>query len=411
MVDKNKLSSYKKYLFDHDLPLMRKVAILSLVLYSAFGVMDYYLEVSNYNIFIIIRFYVFAPFMFLVYLLSFSKSFYKTHQFLLTISYTIGGLGIVYMLVLDQDNYSYYGGLFLIFAVGYFLLRVNWKFVSLGSIIIMGAYFAFALANQFDSTLNALLYSIFYLVFNFIGIFGSFTLSNIRYKNYLHEITIIDDKHSLQMQNDQNIVNLEISNYATIYSLARLAESKDHFTGNHLDRVGELALNLAQEIDESVFKKNDIVKADFLKSIEHASKLHDIGKIGISEEILMKPGIYTPEERLIMQEHSKIGSGTLYQIKKLYPRNAYINMGIQIAQSHHENWNGTGYPEGLTGQAIPFSARLVSVIDVYDALTNERPYKKEFSHQEAILEIKSLSGIKFDPEIVEVFLETCHEKR
>lgn len=147
-----------------------------------------------------------------------------------------------------------------------------------------------------------------------------------------------------------------------------------------------------------------------MKSIELASTLHDIGKIGTPETILMKPAAFTEEEYAVMKTHCMLGSTTLREIQNKYPKNDFINMGINICESHHENWDGSGYPRRLKGRDIPFAARIVAVVDVYDALISARPYKKAWSEEDSINEVIRLSGTKFDKDVVEAFIN-CFKKK
>ena len=265
-------------------------------------------------------------------------------------------------------------------------------------------YFIVSFLHSDENLFNYLIYSIFYINFNIIAIFGNYAFSNYRKKHYLQETTLKGDNIILEKQNYDNLIDIENSNYITIYALAKLAESRDSLTGDHIDRVASLSLNLSNYINESIYKKNYCVKLEFIQSIELASTLHDIGKIGIPENILNKPSKLTTEEREIMMTHCSLGSTTLREIQNKYSKNNFINMGIDICESHHENWDGTGYPRKLKGYDIPFAARVVAVIDVYDALISERPYKKAWTKEKSIKEIKRLSGIKFDKDIVDAFV-------
>lgn len=124
----------------------------------------------------------------------------------------------------------------------------------------------------------------------------------------------------------------------------------------------------------------------------------------------MKPGKLSPEEFEIMKKHCMYGSTTLREIQNKYKKNDFINMGIDICESHHENWDGSGYPRKLKGMDIPFSARIVAVVDVFDALISERPYKTAWTLEESIREIKRLSGSKFDADVVEAFTR-CYKSK
>lgn len=133
--------------------------------------------------------------------------------------------------------------------------------------------------------------------------------------------------------------------------------------------------------------------------IEQATPLHDIGKIGIADEILLKPGRFTAEEFEQMKRHTLIGAWILETSS--FP---VLRIAGEIALTHHEKWNGGGYPRGLSGPEIPLSGRIVAIADFYDALTHERPYKKAWTHEEAIAEIRAQRGVHFDPVVVDAFL-------
>ena len=133
--------------------------------------------------------------------------------------------------------------------------------------------------------------------------------------------------------------------------------------------------------------KTEIDEA-FIETIYHASALHDIGKVGITDSILQKPAKLSPEEFEIMKAHPVFGFNTLNAVLNSYPNNKMIRMGADIAKCHHEKWNGDGYPEGLRGEQIPLSARIIAIADVYDALRSKRPYKAPFTHEEAVKIIK-----------------------
>jgi putative two-component system response regulator len=189
----------------------------------------------------------------------------------------------------------------------------------------------------------------------------------------------------------------------TIFSLARLAESRDPETGQHLERVRTYARALAQEVATEK-GLGDVVDGEFIRLIYATSPLHDIGKVGIPDAVLLKPGKLTPEEFTVMKRHAAIGAETLDAAFKKYPRARFLQMAREIAAGHHERWDGKGYPCGLRGQEIPLSARIVSVADVYDALTSKRIYKDAFGHEEAVRIIREGAGTQFDPRLVEAFL-------
>ncbi len=192
---------------------------------------------------------------------------------------------------------------------------------------------------------------------------------------------------------------------AIIYGLARLAESRDTDTGEHLDRIQYYSCLLA----ERMAKQKSFINHEYIQKLRLASTLHDIGKVGIPDEILLKPGRLAEKERKIMQQHAVIGSRCLREIRDRLENDGFLAMAYNIAIGHHEHWDGNGYPYGVSGVEIPFEARVVAIADVYDALRSQRVYKDSMSHEQASLIIRQGSGTQFDPELVEVF-ERCSEE-
>lgn len=209
---------------------------------------------------------------------------------------------------------------------------------------------------------------------------------------------------SLVMEQVKEIAD---SQMATIYAMARLAESRDDDTGAHLERVRSYCELLAREAANRGIRG----AADplFVRTLGQTSLLHDIGKVAISDAILLKPGKLTAEEFEVIKTHTTLGAATLEAVSDLYPRNAFISMGIDVVRSHHERWDGTGYPDGLLGVQIPLSARIMAVADVYDALRSSRPYKQPFSHAESMSVIAEGRGSHFDPELVDIFVSAGAE--
>ena len=190
---------------------------------------------------------------------------------------------------------------------------------------------------------------------------------------------------------------------ATIFALAKLAEQRDNDTGAHLERVREYCMILAQQLSkESPYA--DHITEDFIDCIQHASPLHDIGKIAIPDRVLVKPGGLTPEEFNIMKAHTIIGAENMQSVFNKYADNTFIGMGIEIALYHHERWDGKGYPDGLVGRNIPLSARIMAVADCYDALRSDRCYRKGFNHEKVKEMLLEENGTHFDPEIIKAFL-------
>jgi len=194
------------------------------------------------------------------------------------------------------------------------------------------------------------------------------------------------------------------SQMATIFALAKLAENRDTDTGEHLERVQEYCRVLAKALRGSSSYAG-LIADDFIANIHQASPLHDIGKVAIPDEVLLKPGKLTEGEFEVMRTHATIGAQTLMAVLERYPENAFIRMGIDIARYHHERWDGGGYPDGLGGEAIPLSARVMAVADVYDAFRSDRCYRSALSHEATRGIILEGRGSQFDPIITDKFQE------
>ena len=191
---------------------------------------------------------------------------------------------------------------------------------------------------------------------------------------------------------------------AAIFAMSKLAESRDNETGAHLERMREYCKLLATKLAQSE-KYARTIDADFIDAIYAASPLHDIGKVGIPDRVLLKAGKLDLTEWETMKTHSKIGGDTLRAVDAQHPGNILIRMGIEIAEAHHEKWDGSGYPNGLCGESIPLAARIMALGDVYDALTSKRCYKQAFSHEDARHIIEQGSGRHFDPDVVKAFTD------
>lgn len=187
-----------------------------------------------------------------------------------------------------------------------------------------------------------------------------------------------------------------------IFALAKLAESRDSDTGQHLERVQSYSRKLAEALVENPAYANE-VDSEFVRLVYQTSPLHDIGKVGIPDCVLLKPGRLSDHEFDIMKSHTLLGAQTLEAALENYPTAKFLQMARDIALAHHERWDGLGYPRRLQGQEIPLAARIVAVADVYDALTSKRVYKGSFTHTVAREIILGDSGTHFDPAVVEAF--------
>ena len=189
---------------------------------------------------------------------------------------------------------------------------------------------------------------------------------------------------------------------AAIFGLAKLVEYRDEETGFHLERLSDLSAILARRLSKTKRYKT-LISDGYVNHIRRSAPLHDIGKVGIPDSVLLKPGRLTKDEFDLIKMHTLIGAEAISAIQRKLGQKRFFNMGMLIAKCHHEKWDGAGYPNGLKSEAIPLSARIVALADVYDALRSERPYKRAWTHEEARDEILSLGGKHFDPDITDAF--------
>lgn len=202
----------------------------------------------------------------------------------------------------------------------------------------------------------------------------------------------------------ERILSLETRELA-IFAMAKLAESRDTDTGHHLERVQHYSRVLAKYLSRQSSYAS-FVDDELVRLIYQTSPLHDIGKVGIPDAVLLKPGRLSDEEFEIMKTHTILGANTLNAALAHNPRARFLEVARDIALAHHERFDGKGYPLGLVGTNIPLAARIVAVADVYDALTSKRVYKGAYSHVVARDIIIKDSGTHFDPEVVKAFQET-----
>lgn len=187
-------------------------------------------------------------------------------------------------------------------------------------------------------------------------------------------------------------------------AMGALAESRDPETGNHIRRTQYYVKALAKEMAKKS-KYSEFLQPDVITSLYKSAPLHDIGKVGIEDSILLKPGKLTDEEFETMKHHTTYGRDAITAAEaSMDNADNFLIFAKEIAYSHHEKWDGSGYPEGLSGEDIPFSARLMAIADVYDALISKRVYKPPFSHEKAVGIILEGKGSHFDPEMVDCFI-------
>lgn len=218
-----------------------------------------------------------------------------------------------------------------------------------------------------------------------------------------HALRSIASSAAIAVRNQLRRRMQDHAQQALIRALAHLAEQRDHDTGRHLERVAAYSELIGRGLREAG-QHAEWIDADFLENLVRSSALHDVGKVGIPDAILLKPGRLSAAEWRVMQTHAELGAQTIERVMREFPDQGFLEMGRDIARSHHEHWDGSGYPRGLRGEEIPLAARILALADVYDALTSLRPYKQPWTHAAALAWIQEQSGKHFDPAVVAVFV-------
>ena len=208
---------------------------------------------------------------------------------------------------------------------------------------------------------------------------------------------------ALRVRIGERILSLETRDL-TIFAMAKLAESRDPETGAHLERVCNYSRTLAQYLARLPKFRRD-VDANYARLIFLTSPLHDIGKVAIPDCVLLKPGRLSDREFEIMKQHTTMGARTLEAALSHHPEAKFLRMAKDIAATHHERWDGTGYPNGLAGTKIPLCGRIVALADMYDALTTKRVYKGAFTHDVARAVLLEARGTHLDPDVVDAFVQ------
>jgi putative two-component system response regulator len=236
-----------------------------------------------------------------------------------------------------------------------------------------------------------------------------------RIKTHLHLKSVRDflrDKNEyLEEEISRRTREINTIQDVTMVAMGSLAETRDNETGNHIRRTQHYLRALAASLKDSPnFRK--YLNDETIELLYKSAPLHDIGKVGIPDTILMKPGKLSFDEFEIMKTHTTLGRDAIIEAeKRLNSPNSFLRLAREIAWAHHEKWDGSGYPRALSGDDIPLAARLMGVPDVYDALISERVYKSAFSHERAVSIIGEGSGSHFDPDIVEAFLDISERFR
>lgn len=215
---------------------------------------------------------------------------------------------------------------------------------------------------------------------------------------------MLDKVNKLLRHLDTKNSELSLTQDAMIDTFASLVEYRDNDTGHHIERTGAYVRIIAEHL-RLEGKHLDLLTPRYIELLTKSAPLHDIGKIGVPDSILLKPGKLTPEEFEVIKQHTTCGRDALLQSERKLGHNSFLNLAAEIAYTHQERWDGSGYPRALKGGDIPLSGRIVAVADVYDALTSERPYRKPMSHEQAISYLQENSGTLFDPDIIDLLPE------
>jgi len=248
-------------------------------------------------------------------------------------------------------------------------------------------------------------------VINIVTFIALMVLGITRFMFFVALVTSLDWGKKEDLITENYLMKIKLANQNTIKTekqfletLNSLAKARDGETGNHIIRTQHYVKLLAQRLQSSGTYLEQI-SDEYIEALFSSAPLHDIGKIGIPDSILLKKGPLTDEEWIIMKNHAFIGESVMDSAKMdIGVGSKVVEIAIKIAGGHHEKWDGSGYPRGLSGQYIPLEARIMALADMYDALVTERPYKKAWTHEKALAEIMSKSGNHFDPAVVDAFI-------
>lgn len=416
--------------FQEDLtPLLRHrvevILLLGVFLVPLFAVMDYFLYPAQWRTFLVYRMIASGGCL-ILWTVNRSREWGNQSFYLgLTAFYLVGGIIIKMILDLDSLSTPYYAGLNLVFIGFSILLPVRASRTLRHTLVLYTIYLMLTL------TLNWPRHDFVYVANNLfvvatlvIAYVGAHTNMRLRWKEYLLRVdleqvqdmlrqhsssleVLVDKKQQalirkVKQLEEQQEVQLK-TQQATIFGLAKLADSRDKYTGEHLDRIRTLCREIALELGRDN-KYQGRIDAGYVDNLTDSCSLHDLGKVAIPDAILLKPGPLTAEEYEAIKRHTFIGGEALRDMDEKLGQASFIAMGREIALFHHERYDGGGYPHGLKGEEIPLSALIVAVADTYDALTSDRCYQPERPHAEAVEVITRERGAQFHPDVVDAFL-------
>lgn len=229
-------------------------------------------------------------------------------------------------------------------------------------------------------------------------------VANVMKRRIKTQMELSAYKHSLEALVDEKVAENEKLQDMLSVGFAELVESRDGVTGGHVKNTS-IYFNAFIEVLRKLPKYKEQITDSYVKAAIRSAPLHDIGKIGIDDIVLRKPSALQKGELTYMKTHSDLGGATFRKIRKVFPESEFLEIAENMAMYHHERWDGTGYPCKLKGTDIPLSARIMSIVDVYDALTSKRPYKEPFSHEESMAIIAEGRETQFDPDLVDEFIK------
>ncbi len=411
-------------------PLLRSrvnyIILMGVFLVPFFGIIDYYLYPTFFASFITYRL-VAAAGCLVLYVFNRTRDIGRNAFYLGAAAFYLVGLSLVVMVV-DLGGYStpYYAGLNLVFIGFCAVLPVESGRLLLHCAVLYFCYVCTVLLINWPENIMLFLANNMFVVSTLVIVVTAAHVDyRLRWREYLlrvdlerlqgelkhyseHLEDMVEEKQKELVKKieelDERKRILVETQRAAIHALAKLAESRDKDTGEHLERIRSLCRVIAEQL-RTYEEYRDIIDDEFVENLADSCALHDLGKVAIPDAVLLKPDRLTDGEYEVIKQHAVIGGEALRDIDRMLGDESFISMGCDIAYYHHEKYDGSGYPTGLKGEEIPLAARIVAVADVYDALTSRRCYRDPSDHEEAVQLIESGRNYHFDPTVVQAFLE------
>jgi len=420
--DSSTEEKFLNFYFSHHIESMRISMLLGILVWSLFGLIEiwFYPKELLWPI-LAIRYLIVLPVMSTSVLLTYLANPRRHVGFAISIGITACAFGTIAKFASLPNGFPYnpVPSLIIIFLYGYAVMRARFKWASATGLAIIIFYGIMATIIRHHPLRGLAIDGFFLIMANFIGMYVCYSLEKFTRKDYIYSHRLKNEKRKTEETNEQlkteitercliekklhehrenleqlvraRTKDLEATQHEMIHMLGLAAEYRDCETGQHIKRMSYYCVALAQAIG---------LPQNARELLFYASQMHDVGKLGIPDRILLKPGKLTEEEWETMKMHTSIGAEILSK-----DTSPLLETAKNIALLHHEKWNGGGYPTGIKKENIPMLARIVCLCDVFDALTSDRPYKEAWSTDEALREIERLAGSCFDPFLVEKFKE------